>query len=124
MVASFKESLRANDFALGLVLFENYEVVLTTDNDDVKSIVSETVNAFVKCPYQLQVKIYLMVQLLHEFNYEHVDQVLSSMEERFNNDLLVGDATYSYLLCNMNAIQTACHLLYLLDKIENRYSMA
>ena len=61
MVASFKESLRANDFALGLVLFENYEVVLTTDNDNVKSIVSETVNAFVKSPYQLQVKIYLMV---------------------------------------------------------------
>ena len=30
----------------------------------------------------------------------------------------------SYLLCNLNAIQTASHLLALLSEIEKRYSLA
>lgn len=59
---------------------------------------------------------------MHQLTYEHVDAILTSMEERFGE--IEEDGSNSYLLCNLNSIQTACHMLNLLDMIENRYSMA
>ena len=34
------------------------------------------------------------------------------------------DGSNSYLLCNLNPIKTACHMLMLLNEIQNKYSMA
>ena len=52
----------------------------------------------------------------------NVDKILTSLEQCFGE--VKEDGSNCYLLCNLNAIQTACLLLNLLDKIEKRYSMA
>ncbi len=51
-----------------------------------------------------------------------MDKILTSMEQRFGE--IEEDGSNQYLLCNLNSIQTACHMLNLLDMIEKRYSMA
>ena len=43
------------------------------------------------------------------------------MEDRFGE--IEEDGSNSYLLCNLNPIKTACHMLMLLDLISERYSM-
>lgn len=43
------------------------------------------------------------------------------MEERFSE--INEDGSNSYLLCNLNPIQTAVHMLMLLSMIEERYSV-
>ena len=43
------------------------------------------------------------------------------MEDRFGD--VAEDGSNSYLLCNINPIKTACHLLMLLDQIKGVYSM-
>ena len=57
-----------------------------------------------------------------ELNYEHIDEILTSMEERFGE--IEADGSNSYLLCNLNPIKTAVHMLMVLDYINERYSMA
>jgi len=41
---------------------------------------------------------------------------LISMEERFGE--IEENGSNSYLLCNLNPIKTACHMLMLLDLID------
>ena len=74
------------------------------------------VDAFVKSADLLESKIYLVMQLLNSMSYEHIDRILSSMEERFGE--IAEDGSNSYLLCNLSPIKTACHMLNLLNQIE------
>ena len=55
-------------------------------------------------------------------NYEHIDEILTSMEERFGE--IEEDGSNSYLLCNLNPIKTAVHMLMVLSYINQRYSMS
>ena len=66
-------------------------------------------------------KIYLLMQVIDQLNYEHVDSILVSCEERLGE--IAADGSNSYLLTNLNQIKTACHMLMLLDLINDRYSM-
>ena len=67
------------------------------------------VENFIATPFLLETKIYLLMQVIYELNYEHVDAVLTSIEERFGE--IAEDGSNSYLLCNLNPIKTACHML-------------
>ena len=44
------------------------------------------------------------------------------MEERFGE--IEEDGSNSYLICNLNPIKTAVHMLMILSQIVERYSMA
>ena len=78
----------------------------------IDEVANACVNAFVKSPNQLEVKTYLITQILHRLTYEHVDTILTSMENRLSE--IEHDGSNSYLLCNLNPIKTACHMLHLL----------
>lgn len=79
------------------------------------------VNAFTHSPYMLEVKIYLIMQVLDDFSYNHIDAILTSMEDRFGDQ--AADGSDSFLLNNLNPIKTAVHFLMLLNEIEKRYEM-
>ena len=44
-----------------------------------------------------------------QFTLNHIDAILSSLEKRFGD--IEEDGSNAYLLCNLNPIKTACHLL-------------
>ena len=75
---------------------------MLTGKSLIKEVLDECVAAFVRSPFHLDVKIFLLMQLLHELSYKHVDQILTAMEEHFGQ--IREDASNSYLLCNLNAI--------------------
>ena len=60
--------------------------------------------------------------MIGQLTYSHIDRILSSIEERFSE--IAEDGSNSYLLCNLNPIKTACHMLMLLDQIQSRYSVS
>ena len=121
VLAAYRESLRAQEYAFTTRIWHSFEILLT-DHEMVIEVANETVSAFAKSPGQMDVKVFLLIRILHELSYAQVDQILCSMEDRFGE--AQEDSSNSFLLCNLNAIQTACHFLYLLDKIQKRYSMA
>ena len=82
-------------------IWTDFELVLT-DEKNISIVCLECVNAFVKSPYQLEVKTFFVTQLMHQLSYEHVDAILTSMEHRFGE--IEDDGSNSYLLCNLNAI--------------------
>ena len=59
---------------------------------------------------------------MYQLKYEHIDRILTSMEERFSE--VDEDGSNSFLVCNLNPIKTACHLLMLLSQIEQYFSIA
>mmetsp|Transcript_566 Transcript_566/g.919 ORF Transcript_566/g.919 Transcript_566/m.919 type:complete len:171 (+) Transcript_566:859-1371(+) len=69
----------------------------------------------------LEPKVYLLMQLQEFLNYEHIDQILTSMEQRFGD--FEEFSSNSYILCNLNPIKSACHLLMLLSSMEQIYSI-
>lgn len=58
---------------------------------------------------------------MHLLSYEHIDLVLTSLEEHFGE--IAEDGSNSYLLCNLNPILTAVSMLMLLNQIKDRYSV-
>ena len=112
MLAFFKECLRQNEFAIAINLWKLYDFALTTKKNQ-QTVIRACVDAFVKSPDLLESKIYLIMQLLTSMGYEHIDRILSSMEERFGE--IAEDGANSYLLCNLSPIKTACHMLNLLS---------
>lgn len=80
------------------------------------------VNSFTKSPSFLEIKTYLIVQVINDLEYEHVDGILTSMEQKFGE--IEEDGSNSYLLCNLNPIKSAVHMLMILNQIEQHYSMA
>lgn len=95
---------------------------LLTSGEPLDRIAKACVSAFGKSPDLLEPKTYFLMQLLHLFSYEHIDNILTSMEKRFGE--IAEDGSNSYLLCNLNPIKTACHMLMLLNLIEQKYSLA
>lgn len=51
--------------------------------------------------------------MLDDFSYNHVDAMLTSMEDRFGEQ--AADGSDSFLLNNLNPIKTAVHFLMLLN---------
>ena len=86
------------------------------------AVLQAIVDAFIKSPYLLEIKTFLITQVQDQLNYEHIDEILTSMEERFGE--IEEDGSNSYLLCNLNPIKTAVHMLMVLSYISERYSMA
>lgn len=120
-VASLKQSLIDDELGFTFVLWSQFEVTYT-DIDFMDTVLAAIVNAFVKSPKFLEVKIYLLMQVLDDLSYGHVDKLLVSMEERFSS--ADEDLSNSPILSNLNPIKTAVHMLMLLNEIEKRYSMA
>lgn len=77
--------------------------------------------AFEKSPSLNEVKIYFITLMIRKLSFVHVDRILTMLEERFAE--IAEDGSNSYLLCNLNPIMTAVHLLNLLSLIEKRYSV-
>ena len=78
-------------------------------------------DCFTQNVYHLEVKIYFILQVIYRLDYEHIDQILTSMEENFGEP--DDDGGNQYLLCNLNPVKTACHMMYMLNIIQSRYSM-
>ena len=121
IVDTFKECLRMDDLAVALQIWKKWEELLTT-GEYFDTIAKACVSAFGKSPDFLEPKTYFVMQLLHLFRYEHIDRILTSMEKRFGE--IAEDGSNSYLLCNLNPVKTACHMLMLLSQIEQKYSLA
>ena len=67
------------------------------------------VDSFVRSPSLLEPKIFLILEMEEQFTLNHIDAILSSLEKRFGD--IEEDGSNAYLLCNLNPIKTACHLL-------------
>lgn len=102
-------------------MWNQYELELIAP-DCLSEVLRSLVNSFVKTPQFLEVKIFFLLRVIDEFTYEHVDKILCSIEQRFGE--MEEDGSNSFLLCNLNPIKSAMHLLLLLSLIEKRYSMA
>jgi len=61
------------------------------------------------------------MELLEDMKYEHFNAILTSLEDRYSD--FAADGSNSLLLNNLNPIKTACHLLMLLNKIKDGYSL-
>ena len=73
------------------------------------------VDSFVQSPNLLEPKIYLLLEMEEQFTFNQIDAILESLEKRFSREDATG--SQSFLLCNLNPIKTACHLLMILDQI-------
>lgn len=118
--AAFRESLKLDELAISFKMWKMYELLLMSPRYKDR-VLQEIVNTFVRTPYLLEVKIYFLLQVIDMLNYEHVDSILISCEERFGE--IAADGSNSYLLTNLNQIKTACHMLMLLNLITKKYSM-
>ena len=119
--AAFNESLKLNELSVTIKIWHEYETVLTSKKL-IHSVIESCVTAFEQGPDLLEPKIFLLMQLYYEMEYEQVDKLLTSMEYRFAE--IEDDGSNQYLLCNLNPIKTACHIMMLLDNISGRYSIA
>ena len=84
-------------------------------------VLEAVINSFINSPFLIEVKYYFLSQTIHYLSYEHIDRVLTSVEERFQE--VEEDGSNSYLLTNLNPVKTAVHMLMLLSQIEERYSV-
>ena len=80
------------------------------------------VDCFTKNTYFMEFKMYLIIEVFYQLNYEHVDQVLNSYENNIKEESQ--DGSSYYLLCNLNPIKTVSNVLYLASLIENRYPIS
>ena len=113
VIAAFKECLRTNELALALMIWDSYSQMI---KEKIEEVIEALVQAFVKSPFYLEVKIYLLTLTMHQLSYVHVDKILTSIEERFGQ--IEDDGSNQYLLCNLNPIKSACHMLMLLNLFE------
>ena len=107
--------------AIAVQIWNEYDSILT-GSSALDAVLQAIVDAFIKSPYLLEIKTFLITQVQDQLNYEHIDEILTSMEERFGE--IEEDGSNSYLLCNLNPIKTAVHMLMVLSYINERYSMA
>ena len=70
----------------------------------------------------MEFKMYLIIEVFYQLNYEHVDQVLNSYENNIKE--ASQDGSSYYLLCNLNPIKTVSNVLYLASLIESRYPIS
>ena len=98
--------------AIALRIWHQYEEVLMS-KQLINSVIDACVAAFEYVPDLLEPKIFLLMQLYFQMEYEQVDKLLTSMEQRFAE--VEEDGSNQYLLCNLNPIKTACHIMMLLD---------
>ena len=104
-----------NEFSITIKIWHNYETVLT-GKKLIYSVIESCVTAFEQGPDLLEPKIFLLMQIYYEMEYEQVDKLLTSMEQRFAE--IEEDGSNQHLLCNLNPIKTACHIMMLLDLIS------
>lgn len=97
-----------------------YELELTSVRT-IEPVLESLVKTFEGDEDLFEVKIYLLVQVRLYLTYEHVDRLLTSLEDRFGD--VAEDGSNSFLLNNLNPIKTACHMLLLLDLMDDRYPM-
>ena len=112
-----------HELAIGIKIWHIYGFVLQ-DGDTIDQVMQTVVDSLVRSPIFLEPKIFILMELFYKLQYEHIDAILTSIETRFGEDEEDEDGSNSYLLCNLNPIKTACHMLMLLDLISQRYSMA
>lgn len=121
IMAAFIESVNIEEMAVAVMIWHKYDQLLTSF-EQIETVVQALVKAFVNSPYLMELKVYFVMQVEQFLSYEHIDQILTSMEERFGE--IEEDGSNSYLLCNLNPIKTAVHMLLVLSQINERYSMA
>lgn len=121
LIAIMKESMRLNELSFTFQLWNQYKFVLTRDHS-IEKVLKIIVGNFVKSAQYIEVKTYLVMEVFDHMEYKHVDEILTSMEEHFGE--VEEDGSNSYLLCNLNPVKTAMHMLMLLSNFEERYSMA
>ena len=92
-------------------------------NNNVKEIHEALVFSYTKNSCLTEIKNYFLRETIHQLSYKQVDRLLTSIEERFNQNI-DEDAASNYLVTNINPIKTACHMLMLLNMIKSRYSVA
>jgi len=90
--------------------------------ENVELVIESLVFSFENSPTLICVKSFFLFLTLGHMTYKHIDRLLASMEERFQN--VEEDSSNQFLLANLNPAQTAMHLLQLLKLIEKRYSVA
>jgi len=115
IIATFRVCFRMHELSMGIKIWHEYGVVLQAGSA-IESVIQSVVDSFNGSPILLEPKIFLLIELFHWLRYEHIDTILSSIEERFGE--IEEDGSNSFLLCNLNPIKTACHMLMFLDIIQ------
>lgn len=84
-MTSFEKSILLDEFDVTLKLWHFYREVMTEYHVAPKML-QIVVNAIVRSPTQLESKVFMLMEMKEFFNYDHVDQILNSMEDRFDGD--------------------------------------
>ena len=120
VLAAFIESVAKDELFIAFKIWRMYELELTSVRT-IEPVLEALVKTFEGDEDLFEVKIYLLVQVRLYLTYEHVDRLLTSLEDRFGD--VAEDGSNSFLLNNLNPIKTACHMLLLLDLMDDRYPM-
>jgi hypothetical protein len=115
ILATFKVCFQMHELSMAIKIWHLYGFVLQAGNA-IEQVMQAVVNSFESSPIFLEPKIFILMELFYKLQYEHIDTVLTSIELRFGE--IEEDGSNSFLLCNLNPIKTACHMLMLLDLIS------